>query len=231
MKMLAWEDPFAHSINSIRQREVAFSGRTAQIRGLNLSLVFCMKPVVTLVTFSDYIAMGNTVSLRWILPTKHLTLAMPHVGYMVWNPPVEYVADISAGIHRLHCRRPVFGCALRLMHTNHLPCCCLSLCALQLNLPSVFYALSLLRLPQLFLVYNAVTGAAQQLTRGSWCLHIPCTTRGFDSLHCGCRVICQLLCEVAYPETVLRHVGRAAPVTTCQTLCVAPCWWRHCLWL
>jgi ATP-binding cassette subfamily C (CFTR/MRP) protein 4 len=62
MKMLAWEAPFTRSISGIRQKEVAFSGRMAQIRGLNLSLQFCMTPVVAFVTFSVYIAMGNKVS-------------------------------------------------------------------------------------------------------------------------------------------------------------------------
>jgi ATP-binding cassette subfamily C (CFTR/MRP) protein 4 len=61
MKMLAWEAPFTRSISGIRQKEVAFSGRMAQIRGLNLSLQFCMTPVVAFITFSVYIAMGNKV--------------------------------------------------------------------------------------------------------------------------------------------------------------------------
>lgn len=63
MKMLAWEDPFTKSISGIRRKEVSFSGRMAQIRGLNLSLQFCMTPVVAFVTFSVYIAMGNKVGL------------------------------------------------------------------------------------------------------------------------------------------------------------------------
>jgi hypothetical protein len=67
MKMLAWEDPFARSISGIRQKEVAFSGRMAQIRGLNLSLQFCMTPVVAFVTFSVYIAMGSKVIMAYVL--------------------------------------------------------------------------------------------------------------------------------------------------------------------
>jgi hypothetical protein len=42
-------------------------------------------------------------------------------------------------------------------------------CVLQLNLPSVFYALSLLRLPQLYLVYFAVIGATLQASSSGAC--------------------------------------------------------------
>lgn len=87
MKMLGWEEPFMKSINDIRKKEVSFSGRMAQIRGLNLTLQFCMTPIVAFVTFSVYRALHGT-----------------------------------------------------------------------LYLPSVFYALSLLNLPKLYLVYFAVIG-------------------------------------------------------------------------
>lgn len=87
MKMLDWEEPFTKTISRIRKREVSFAGRMAQIRGLNLTLQFCMTPIVSFVTFSVYRAMHGT-----------------------------------------------------------------------LYLPSVFYALSLLNLPKLYLVYFAVIG-------------------------------------------------------------------------
>jgi len=38
MKMLGWEDPFASSIMAIREKEVSFAARMAQIKGLNLAL-------------------------------------------------------------------------------------------------------------------------------------------------------------------------------------------------
>eukprot|EP00878_Enallax_costatus_P014214 GHUV01014868.1.p1 GENE.GHUV01014868.1~~GHUV01014868.1.p1 ORF type:complete len:677 (+),score=122.01 GHUV01014868.1:181-2211(+) len=87
MKMLGWEEPFTKTISGIRKREVSFAGRMVQIRGLNLTLQFCMTPIVAFVTFSVYRAMHGT-----------------------------------------------------------------------LYLPSVFYALSLLNLPKLYLVYFAVIG-------------------------------------------------------------------------
>eukprot|EP00879_Flechtneria_rotunda_P017481 GHRR01018328.1.p1 GENE.GHRR01018328.1~~GHRR01018328.1.p1 ORF type:complete len:1541 (+),score=583.94 GHRR01018328.1:446-5068(+) len=87
MKMLGWEDSFAKAICAIRGREVSYSQRMAQIRGLNITLQFIMTPVVAFVTFSVYKALNGT-----------------------------------------------------------------------LYLPSVFYALSLLNLPKLFLVYFAVLG-------------------------------------------------------------------------
>lgn len=38
MKMLGWEDPFAAAIHTIRDKEVSFAARMAQIKGLNLAL-------------------------------------------------------------------------------------------------------------------------------------------------------------------------------------------------
>lgn len=61
MKMLSWEAPFTSSINSIRAQEASFVGRMLQIRGLNLTLQFCMTPVVAFVTFSVYRALGREV--------------------------------------------------------------------------------------------------------------------------------------------------------------------------
>lgn len=88
MKMLGWEDPFTHSICDIRQREVSFAGRMAQIRGLNLTLQFCMTPVVAFVTFSVYRAYGSQVSS----PAPSL-LVVWDASVPVWSEPCHGLGD------------------------------------------------------------------------------------------------------------------------------------------